>query len=198
MKCYAIANLGSTLDEEGLRLRARELADAGVDFLQLRGPELPARVLARAAALCAEMVRGSGTKLLINRRADVAAAVGADGVHLPAAGVPAEAVRRIDPRLIVGRSVHSLDDCHAAADQGADYVLFGPVFAPRSKPGEGRITVEDLLLAAAAGPPVFALGGISRDNMEALRGLPIAGIAAITLFMVDRPLRQVVEAVRGL
>jgi thiamine-phosphate pyrophosphorylase len=197
MQAYAIANLDSSPDAQFLR-RVEEAVAAGVDYLQLRGPDLTAGALSHAAKACAAAVQGSSTKFLVNRRADVAAATGADGVHLPAAGVSVAAVRRVSPFPIVGRSCHSVAECEAARAEGADYVLLGPLFDPRSKEGKGRVTLEDLRAAAALGIPVFALGGISRDNMQRLRGIPLQGIAAITLFMEDRPLAPLMEEIRAL
>lgn len=197
MKSYAIASLHARADET-FRTRVCEVIECGVDYLQLRAPGLAARHFSEAAEFCAQRIRGTATRLLIGRRADIALSAGADGVHLPAAGLPVFAVRSIGPKLMVGRSTHSWEGCRAAAAEGADYAFIGPVFAPRSKSGGARILDDEILRAAAAGIPVFVLGGISVDNMSRFRGMPIAGIAAITLYMDDRPLGPIVEAVREL
>jgi thiamine-phosphate pyrophosphorylase len=197
MKAYAIAQLESPPGEEFFD-RIVELVRLRVEFLQLRGPSLTGRSMADAAARCRELTAGTGTKFLVSRRADIAAAVGADGVHLPAAGLPVEAVRRVDRRLLAGRSCHSVDDCAAARSEGADYVLLGPVFPPRSKGGQSRITPDDLRAASALGVPVFALGGISASHFGSFMGTGIEGVAAITMFMQDRPLEPVLEELRKL
>lgn len=197
MQSYAIANCDSEPDE-GYFLRVRELVEAGIEWIQLRAKSLEdARVYAIGQKL-RDLTRGGSTRLMVNSRADIAAAISADGVHLPARGLPITAARMLGGGLIVGRSCHSVEDCREAADQGADYVLLGPVFSPRSKPGAGRITREDLAAAAGLGAPVFALGGLTRENMQTLRDLNIAGIAAITLFMSDRSPAEIVRMVRAL
>jgi Thiamine monophosphate synthase len=99
---------------------------------------------------------------------------------------------------IVGRSCHSVDDVRVAAAQNADYVVLGPVFSARSKVSPAAISVSELVEAAASGVPVFAVGGVSMENLEQLRGVPIAGVAAITMFMKDEPLDSILEAVRKL
>jgi thiamine-phosphate pyrophosphorylase len=197
MKAWAVAQLESPPGEEFFD-RIAELVRLRIEFIQLRAPGLASRSIAEAALRCRQLTEGTRTKFLVSRRADIAAAVGADGVHLPAAGLPVAAVRRVDGRLLVGRSCHSVEDCAAAGREGADYVLLGPVFPPRSKEGESRITPDDLRAASAFGIPVFALGGISAPRLRSLAGTGIEGVAAITMFMHDRPLEPVLEELRGL
>lgn len=192
MKSYAIAEWEG--DETALVSRVRRLAAAGIDFIQLRAKPLGGRALYELAGRCRSAVTGP-TRLIINSRMDIALATGADGVHLPSAGLPVSATRSLGIRL-VGRSCHSVDDVRNAASDGADYVVLGPVFATRSKVSSAAISAVDIVAAATAGIPIFALGGISVDNLQELRGLPLAGIAAITLFMKDEPLEGIVEAVR--
>lgn len=194
MKVFAIANLeqppGTAFFD-----RLAELCAAAVDLVLIRDRVLPDRDRLSVALECRRVVVPP-TRMLVHGRADLALASGADGVHLPSDGVPARAVRTIGENLLVGRSAHSVDECRGAAEEKLDYVLLGPVFPTRSKAGEARISREELERAATLGPAVFALGGISLENLGQLHGLPIAGVAAITLFMEDRPVSVVVEAVR--
>lgn len=196
MKTFAIAGTELAPDESFFDAVA-EISAAGVDFLLLRDKGLPDRLRFLAARRCRELVTPP-TRLLVHGRADIARAIGADGVHLPSDGVPADVVRSTLPRGIVGRSCHTFDGCRAAAAEGVDYVLYGPVFAPRSKAGEGRVSRDMLAEAAKLGVDVYALGGISRDNLADLAGSGIAGCAGISLFMNDRPLEPIVEAIRRL
>lgn len=196
MKSYAIADIDAMPDENQFLKALAEIADAGVDTIQLRAKSLEGRDLMRLAERCRAAIP-STTLFLVNGRTDVAVACGADGVHLPSAGLPASAVRAISPSLVVGRSCHSLSDVARAKGERADYILLGPVFATRSKSTEGRISSSNLR-SAAAEIPTFALGGISRDNIAQLRGLGLAGVAAITMFMSDRPLEPIVSAVRAM
>lgn len=194
MKAFVIANLeeppGTPFYD-----RLTELCAAGVDFVLIRDRSLPDRDRLSVALECRRIL-APPTRMLVHARADLALASGADGVHLPSHGVPARAVRAVGETLTVGRSAHSVDECRVAAEEGVDYVLLGPVFPTRSKPGEAAISRADLERAATLSPAVFALGGISLENLGQLHGLPIAGVAAITLFMEDRPVSAVVEAVR--
>jgi thiamine-phosphate pyrophosphorylase len=171
---------------EAWRRWCTELGAAGVDGLQVRckgGSDRQLLALAQAAALSG----GPGT-VLVNSRIDIALAARADGVHLPAAGLPIAQVRTAwvsaaGVRGLVGRSTHTPQEVLLARDQGADYVVFGPVFDTPSK--AGRIPargLEGLAAAAAHGLPVFALGGIDGDNAQRVIDHGAWGVAAIRWF----------------
>ncbi len=196
MKSYAIADV-DLMPRGELFARIGRLSRAGVDMLQLRAKRLDDRSLYELAITCRGLVSGP-TRFLVNGRVDVAAAVGADGVHLPSNGLPASAVRAVIPEQVIGVSCHSVEDCRKACRDGADYVLLGSVFEPRSKAGEGRVTMEELREAAGLGVEVYALGGLSMSNLHHFRNEPLAGIAAISLWMTDEPLESALEEVRAL
>ncbi len=122
--------------------------------------------------------------LILNRRADLALAARADGVQLPASGFPVAAVRHafgID--LLIGRSTHSIEEVRRAREEGADFVLFGPVFDTPSKrgriPARGTATLAD---AVACGLPVLAIGGIDESNAPDVVESGVWGLAAIRWF----------------
>jgi thiamine-phosphate pyrophosphorylase len=112
----------------------------------------------------------------------VALAARAEGVHLPAAGLDVAAVRRHAGRnFLIGRSVHSIPEARAAERDGADFLLFGPVFETASKKPYGPPQGVDTLLRVARDVrlPVWAIGGITTDTGRLLRGAPIAGVGCI-------------------
>lgn len=159
------------------------LAAAGVDGVQLRDKELDDRKLL-ALARAARALLPPPAALLVNGRLDVALAAGADGVHLPADGLPAAPLlawaRRLGVRSLIGRSTHTLAEVAAARDEGADYVTFGPVFAT---PGKGApVGTAALAAAARLGVPVLALGGIEPDRVGEALGAGAHGVAAIRAF----------------
>src|SRR5438309_2248138 len=137
------------LDESSLaaaRIRlaeqARRAAAAGIDLIQVREPDLEARDLAGVVTDLVEATRGTGTRIVVNDRLDVALACGAAGVHLRGDSFGAARVRRMVPAsFVIGRSVHSVEE--AASAQGADYLIAGTLFATTSKsPGHPLLGLD--------------------------------------------------------
>lgn len=195
MKAYAIADWTGT-PSPALLQRVARISRAGADLIQLRGRDIDDADLLQTADSCRASL-GSGTEMIVSRRADIAAAARADGVHLPAAGLPAAAVRVVAPQLVIGRSCHSLEECRRARDEAVDYLLVGPVFHVRSKQKSAAWSAPDLDRACALGPPVFVVGGMSAERIAELAGRGIAGIAAITMYMDDEPLEEIVAEVHA-
>ena len=128
--------------------RVAAAAQAGAHLIQVRERTLDDRALSMIVRRCRDVVQGTRARVVVNDRLDVALACGADGVHLKSDSYPVRRAREITPRgFLVGRSVHSATEA-AAAGQGADYLIFGTVFATASKPG--RTPVGTTALAAAA------------------------------------------------
>lgn len=162
---------------------AREAIRAGADWIQIREKHLEARELAAVVRAVLALPERGGLEVLVNSRLDVALACGAHGVHLPAGDVPAARWRaRTPPGFRLGVSCHTLAELRRA--EGADYVVFGPVFAPLSKSSE--LTPRGLAglarAARASAIPVLAVGGITEANAAACVQAGAAGIAAISLF----------------
>jgi thiamine-phosphate pyrophosphorylase len=155
----------------------------GVDFIQIREPELNSReLLAMAKRICGD--RG-GAKVLINDRVDIAIAAEADGVHLRDGSVAPEKIRRITTRhLVISVACHDLATLNRAAQEGADYILLAPVFAPLSKSASVPPLGLDKLREAAGSVavPVIALGGVTELNARACFEAGAAGVAGISLF----------------
>jgi len=171
----------------------RALASAGVPAVQLREKELPDRAV---YDLLRDLRRAlPASRLLANGRADLAIAAGADGVHLPADGIPTAILRRrFGDALLIGRSTHSVDEVKREARSGADYVTFGPVFA---SPGKGEpVGLEALAAAAEQGIPVLALGGVGIAELPRVAAAGAAGAAGIRLFQDLARLPEVVAAAR--
>jgi thiamine-phosphate pyrophosphorylase len=169
----------------------------GVKAIQLREKDLPASELLPLARQLRDLTRHHGARLLINDRVDVALAVGADGVHLGGHSLPADVVRRLaGPDLLIGVSTHSSAEISLAADRGADFVTFGPVYATPSKaafgPPRGLQALCDACRASAL--PVFALGGITLDRTAETMRTGVAGIALIGAILADPDPRSAAAA----
>ena len=159
---------------------------AGIPLVQLREKSLSARVLYELATRAAAIAKGSNTRLLVNDRFDISRAAGADGVHLTTRSLPASIVRQISGNdFLIGVSTHSLDEGLNARTQGANFVVFGPVFETPSKQlygaPQGLKKLREVT-NALHGFPVLAIGGINLDNTADCLTAGASGIAGISLF----------------
>jgi thiamine-phosphate pyrophosphorylase len=183
----------------------------GVDRVQVRERELPARALlelvdalARAARRAAAE-RGGLVEIVVNRRIDVALAAGADGVHLGFDALDAGRARALlGPSRLVGVSAHDDAELAAAARAGASYAQLAPIFAPLSKPASRTpLGLAALAAARCAGIPVLAQGGIEAANAAAAVAAGASGVAVTGAVLgapdpgeAARALRRALDAAR--
>lgn len=173
--------------------------DLKVDLIQIREKRLSARNAFELARQASIIARHSSTKVLVNDRADLALAAGANGVHLTSASLTAEIVRQnFPPDFVIGVSAHSIPEAEAANRQGADFVTFSPIYATPSKraynlPPQGierlRATCEKLKPF-----PVLALGGIDETNYGEVLAAGARGFAAIRFLNEEQNLRNLTAA----
>ena len=174
--------------------------EARISLVQLREKKMRPRVLYELTRRAAELTRNSTTRLLVNDRADIALAAGADGVQLTTRSLDPLVVRDISPRdFLIGVSTHSLAEAQVASSMDADFALFGPVFDTPTKRVYGApLGLERLREAAhALAPfPVLAIGGITRERIPQVIHAGARGIAAISLFRDERQLEAIADEVR--
>jgi thiamine-phosphate pyrophosphorylase len=173
---------------------------ARVSLVQLREKQMRPRVLYELTRRAADLTRGSETRLLVNDRADIALAAGADGVHLTARSLDPLVVRNISPRgFLIGVSTHTLEEARAASASDADFAVFGPVFDTPSKQAYGAPLGLAALREAthAVAPfPILALGGITRASIPQVMAAGARGVAAIRLFGDESELETIVKELR--
>lgn len=168
----------------------------GAVAIHLREKDLGGRALLALARALRAVCRAHGQRLLVNDRLDVALAAGADGVHLPAAGVPAADARRLlGPAALVGVSCHSAADVSRALAGGASFATFSPIYDTPSKRAYGRpLGVDALRDAARLGLPLVALGGVTASRAAEVRGAGAAGVAAIRAWLAGEDAAAAVRA----
>jgi thiamine-phosphate pyrophosphorylase len=156
----------------------------GASAVLVRRPHATAFEVFALARQLRPSTRAAGCLLLVSDRADVAVAADADGVHLGARSLPVVAARRaVGPGLLVGRSVHNLDEAGQAEDDGASYLFLGPVFATPSHQGAPPLGLGPFREAALrARVPVVAIGGITGENVRLVAQAGGQGAAAIGAF----------------
>jgi thiamine-phosphate pyrophosphorylase len=171
-------------DKDSCSLTVLEMAyialRSGIKWIQYRDKGSDRLDAYRVALALRELTRDFGACLIINDYADIAAAVGADGVHLGQDDLPADEARKVVGRAkIVGISTHSREEALRAQTEGADYIGFGPVFPTITKDagqpqGVGRLRE----ISSSVRIPVVAIGGISPDNCTSLFDCGVSAVAA--------------------
>lgn len=183
----------------------KTIVDAGARFVQYRAKDKSAEQMVVNAVDLREIVQEAGGRLVINGRADVAAAVGADGVHLPADGLPVSAARRALGDGIVGCSTHNIDELSRATDEGADFATYSPVWSPISKSDDrethgrtGLAAAVDVLDSADSTMRLYGLGGVSLQRVEICRELGVGAATIGGIAGADDPAEAVRAYIRRL
>jgi len=187
----------------------RQALTGGAPIIQLREKELPAREVFELALELRRITREAGALFIVNDRVDIAAASGADGVHLGQDDLPVAAARRLlGAGALVGISARTVEQARRAERDGADYLGVGPVYDARStKPDALEAQGVELIRTVGTGSdlPIVAIGGISAGRAAAPVRAGAAGVAVISAVVAADDVagaarelrREVLEALEG-
>jgi thiamine-phosphate pyrophosphorylase len=184
---------------EHFSLLVRQLIEAQVDVLQLREKNLSDRELLEAGKLLSDLTQNTPVRWVMNDRADLALATGADGVHLGQSDLPVAIARRIvGAGRLIGVSTHSIDQARQAVLEGANYIGVGPVFASATKQFD-RLAGLELIrqVAAEIRLPAFAIGGITDKNVSQVVENGLNRIALQGFVTCSKDLRTAISSLRN-
>jgi thiamine-phosphate pyrophosphorylase len=178
------------------------LCEGGARLVQLREKHLSAREFYAEAVEALRVARSFGARLIINDRADIALAVGADGVHLGQDDMPSEAARALlGERAVIGFSTHGVEQAVVAARLPVDYVAIGPVFATSSKenpdPVVGLEGVRRVREAVGA-VPLVAIGGITAESARSVLEAGADSVAVIGALLSTSDPAEITRRTRDL
>jgi thiamine-phosphate pyrophosphorylase len=165
-RLYGILDLGYVPPAEIVRT-AFQMVDGGVDILQLRAKAFIPDDVKWFAEQIHSVTSAAGVPLVINDFPEVAAAIGAEGVHIGQDDIAVDRAREVAGyRTAVGKSTHSVAQAMAAAAEDTDYIGFGPLYATPTKPEYAPIGVHEIrTVHEVVKKPIFCVGGIKLDNL---------------------------------
>lgn len=184
---YAITDRRN-LDKKMFFEKIEEALQGGVTILQLREKELDEDSFINEAIEVKNICRKHGVPLIINDNVNVALKSGADGVHVGIEDMPIDEIRRTVPdSFIIGATCKTVEQAQSAERLGADYMGVGAVFPSPTKKNAVRITREQLKeICASVSIPAVAIGGITLENVDELKGGGMSGIAVVSaVFSAD-------------
>jgi len=187
----------STLYEKDEFLsRVTAALEGGVTLVQLREKERTTREYLELAKAVHELTKKYNVPLIIDDRLDIAMAADTEGVHLGQSDLPIDIARKIfGPDKIIGATAKTVEQATEAYEQGADYLGVGAIYPTTTKVKTILTSTEMLDKICHAVPiPVNAIGGLNKDNIDVLKGIPIAGVCVVSAIMkADDPKRATLE-----
>ena len=199
LKLYLVTNSDGKSEEEFLTA-LEEAIEGGVTFIQIREKNKSTAEYIDLVSKALEITRKHNVPLVVDDRVDVVLATGADGVHVGREDMPVETARKIlGPDKIVGATTKTVEQALAAYKAGADYLGVGAIY-PTTTKVKTVLTSTDTLndICNAVPVPANAIGGLNKDNLGVLKGIPIAGICVVSAIMkAEDPRKAAAELVKA-
>lgn len=185
--------------EEAFLLRVEQALRGGVTLLQLREKNRSTRAYIRLAEKVHAIAKRYRVPLIIDDRVDVALAIDAEGVHVGAEDMPVTLARKLmGDDKIVGATAKTVPWAREAWEQGADYLGVGAIYPTTTKVKTVLTSTDTLREICDAVPiPVNAIGGLNKENIDVLAGIPIAGICVVSAIMKAEDPRTAAEELKA-
>ena len=194
---YCILDLGYVAEENAESVTASLLA-GGADLLQLRAKNCDLATIERVASRLLPLCRAAGVPFILNDHAALAAAIGADGLHIGQDdGSLAEARAIVGPHMPIGRSTHSLDQARAALAEGFDCIGFGPLFPTPTKAGRPAIGLRDIAVMerdVGSKIPAFCIGGITPETLPQVLAAGARRVVIVSALLKAKNIQAATEA----
>lgn len=200
LRLYAVTDRAWAADEDALMDQIAAAIDGGAGIVQLREKHLDHDAFLKEAERFVALCREKGVISIINDAVDIAAAVGADGVHVGQSDLAAGRAREVlGPDKLIGVSAHSVEEALAAQAAGADYLGVGAAFVTGTKADAAPISRDTIrAITAAVDIPVVAIGGISRDNITELAGCGLDGVAVVSALFAQKDVKTAAKELYAL
>jgi thiamine-phosphate pyrophosphorylase len=198
---YAILDLGYVAMGNAACVTV-ELLDGGADLLQLRAKNHDAATIRSVAGEILPLCKTAGVPFILNDFPELAAELGADGVHIGQDDGPLSDAREImGPGKLIGRSTHSLEQARAALAEGFDYIGFGPLFPTPTKLGRPGIGLRDIAAMereVGSRIPAFCIGGIKRANLPEVLAAGARRVVIVSDLLTAPDVRAATREARGI
>ena len=184
LKLYLVTD-STNLPEDVFLFKIEQALKGGVSFLQIREKDRSTLEYIQLARKAHEISKRYKVPLVVDDRIDVAMAVGAEGVHLGQSDMPVDIARKIlGDEMIIGATAKTVEQAKTAKEMGADYLGVGAIYPTTTKVKTVLTSVDTLRdICNAVDIPANAIGGLNKDNMDVLKGVPIAGICVVSAIM---------------
>lgn len=199
MLLYAVTDR-AWVGEQTLYAQVEEALKGGVSCVQLREKDLDGKEFLQEARDICKLCHRYDIPFIVNDNVEIAVACGADGIHVGQEDMAADEVRRlIGEEMILGVSVHTVEEARQAVADGADYLGLGAVFPTTTKTDVEQMP-NNLLreICDAVDVPVVAIGGINRNNIKSLSGSGVDGVALVSAIFSAADIEETCRELRVL
>jgi thiamine-phosphate pyrophosphorylase len=196
-RLYGIVDLGY-LSADTAPVAAEKLLEGGVDILQIRAKQTDKSIVAALAEEIHALTAPLGVPLILNDHPDLLRDVPAEGAHVGQDDLTVAEARAAAGRpVIIGKSTHSIAQARAAAEEGADYLGFGPLFATPTKPGRPAIGLQDIATVhELVSVPIFCIGGIKLGNLAEVRAAGARRVVIVSGWLEAEDIAGAVRSAR--